>query len=152
MKESGKEGTNNAVTTKTTSTKTKQTTDKDKNDKKKEEEPEVSPWPPFTFDGSNALKTRLVLNLRNCQYDLFRTIALEELNWKIVDQFHRVWEPKSHNPNLHPQEEQQPAAKPEAVEEKKSEKSTSNNEEEDSTGETAAKSGDDQAEKANSQK
>lgn len=53
-------------------TKVKVAADKGKNDKKKEEEPEPNPWPPFTFDGSNALKTRLVINLRNCQYDLFR--------------------------------------------------------------------------------
>ena len=35
---------------------------------KKEKEPEVESgsWPPFTFDGSNALKSKLVLNLRNC--------------------------------------------------------------------------------------
>lgn len=75
--------------------------DKTKNEKKEKDEPEPNSWPPFTFDGSAALKTRLVLNLRNCQYDLFRIIALEELNWKVIDQFNTVWEPKSHNPNMH---------------------------------------------------
>lgn len=40
---------------------------------------------------------------------MFRIIALEELNWKIVDQNYKVWEPVSHNPHLYkeqPKEEQ----------------------------------------------
>jgi hypothetical protein len=49
-------------------------------------------WTPFTFDGSQALKSKLVLNLRNCQYDLFRSIALEELGWKVIDYNNKVWE------------------------------------------------------------
>jgi hypothetical protein len=101
-----KEGSSNLITTSTatkfTSTK-KKAEDKDK--KEKNEEPEEKTWPTFNFDGSNALKTKLVLNLRGCQYDLLRTVALEELNWKIVDQFQQVWEPKSHNPNLIVKEE-----------------------------------------------
>jgi hypothetical protein len=100
----GQGGSTNAATSKPTA-KPKINPDKSKNDKKKEEEPVPDPWPPFTFDGTNVLKNRLVLNLRNCQYDLFREIALEELNWKIVDQFQRVWEPKSHNPNLYSNQE-----------------------------------------------
>ena len=53
-------------------------------------------WPPFRFDGRNALKSRMCINLRNCQYDLFRKIALEELNWRVVDWRNRVIE---RNPN-----------------------------------------------------
>jgi hypothetical protein len=67
-----------------------------KDDKKKDEsETKVEQsWPPFQFDGSQALKSKLVLNLRACQYDLFRTIALDELGWKIVNYNNEVWEPK----------------------------------------------------------
>lgn len=56
--------------------------------KEKKEEPAAEPeynFPPFNFDGSQALKSKLVLNLRNCQYDLFRTIAIDELGWKVVN-------------------------------------------------------------------
>lgn len=72
--------------------------EKDKANKNEKDEPEANTWPPFNFDGSHALKSRLVLNVRSCNYDLFRTVALEELNWKIVDHLNRVWEPVSHNP------------------------------------------------------
>jgi len=34
----------------------------------------------------------LVLNLRNCQYDLFRTIAIDELGWKVVNWNNQVLE------------------------------------------------------------
>ena len=64
-------------------------------DKKKNEEPvenETYTWPMFTFDGSTALKHKLVLNLRACQYDLFRTIALDELGWKVIDYNNKTWE------------------------------------------------------------
>jgi hypothetical protein len=56
--------------------------------KEKKEEPAAEPeycFPVFNFDGSQALKSKLVLNLRNCQYDLFRTIAIDELGWKVVN-------------------------------------------------------------------
>jgi hypothetical protein len=59
---------------------------------KKEPEPEVNVWPPFTFDGSNALKSKLCLNLRNCQYDLFRDIAVDELGWRVIDYRGKVLE------------------------------------------------------------
>ena len=31
------------------------------------------------------MKSELVLNLRNCQYDFFRTIAIKELGWRVID-------------------------------------------------------------------
>jgi len=65
--------------------------DKTKDDKK-DEATEEPWWPPFTFDGRFALKSRLCLNLKNCQYDLFRKIALEELNWRVIDYRNRVIE------------------------------------------------------------
>jgi hypothetical protein len=52
---------------------------------KKEPEVETNSFAPFTFDGSNALKSKLTLNLRNCQYDLFRDIAIDELGWRVID-------------------------------------------------------------------
>ena len=79
-------------------TKTGQTTKKKKDDDKdkkkkddKEEKEEIEPWwPPFHFDSRNALKSKLCINLRNCQYDLFRTIAMNELGWRIVDHRNKV--------------------------------------------------------------
>lgn len=64
---------------------------------KREPESETTSFPPFKFDGTNALKTKLVLNLRNCQYNLFRDIAALELGWRVIDQHGRVLEamPKS---------------------------------------------------------
>ena len=56
--------------------------DKDKEEKEEEVEPW---WPPFEFDGRQALKSKLTINLRNCQYELFRTIAAKELGWRVVD-------------------------------------------------------------------
>ena len=38
------------------------------------------------------MKSRMCINLRNCQYDLFRNIALEELGWRVVDYRNRVIE------------------------------------------------------------
>ena len=72
----------------------KDNTEKKKDKEEKEAAQEMSEpwWPPFSFDGRNALKSKMVLNLRNCQYDLFRDIALEELGWKIVDYRNRVIE------------------------------------------------------------
>lgn len=106
LKETG--GLANTTTNKLSQNKAAKPTDKDKNkDKAGLDEPEANPWPPFNFDGSQALKSKLVLNVRSCNYDLFRTIALEELNWKIVDHCNRVWEPVSHNPNLHSSKEKQ---------------------------------------------
>lgn len=59
--------------------------------KQEEKEAEVEPWwPPFHFDGRNALKTKMCINLRNCQYELFRQIALKELNWRVVDYRNKV--------------------------------------------------------------
>jgi len=72
--------------------------------KEKKEEPAAESdfvFPPFNFDGSQALKSKLVLNLRNCQYDLFRTIAIEELGWKVVNWNNQVLES---NPNLEKKE------------------------------------------------
>jgi hypothetical protein len=72
--------------------------------KEKKEEPAAESdfvFPPFNFDGSQALKSKLVLNLRNCQYDLFRTIAIEELGWKVVNWNNQVLE---QNPNLEKKE------------------------------------------------
>jgi len=40
---------------------------REKEDKDKEKEEASEPWwPPFQFDGRNALKSKLLLNLRNC--------------------------------------------------------------------------------------
>ena len=67
--------------------------DKEGRDKGGEKDgPEEQKWPPFSFDGRQALKSKLCINLKNCQYDLFRTIALEELNWRVVDYRNRVIE------------------------------------------------------------
>ena len=45
----------------------KKVKDSDKNTKEKEKEVvEESWWPPFTFDGRFALKTKMCINLRNC--------------------------------------------------------------------------------------
>ena len=68
----------------------KEDSKKQEKDKKESSEPW---WPPFQFDGRHALTSKLCLNLRNCQYDLFRTIALNELGWRIVDHRNRVIEP-----------------------------------------------------------
>ena len=76
---------------------------------KKEKEPEVesNSFPPFSFDGSNALKSKLVLNLRNCQYNLFRDIAALELGWRVIDQNGKVLEamPKQVKSNENSDEE-----------------------------------------------
>lgn len=58
---------------------------KEKKEEPAYDQPDISSFPAFNFDGSQALKSKLVLNLRNCQYDLFRTIAIEELGWKVVN-------------------------------------------------------------------
>ena len=42
-------------------------------------------WPKFEFDGKNAMKSKLTINLKNCSYDLFKIIALEELGWRVID-------------------------------------------------------------------
>ena len=39
------------------------------------------------------MKSKLVLNLRNCQYDLFKTIAIEELGWRVIDKNCNVYDP-----------------------------------------------------------
>ena len=39
------------------------------------------------------MKSKLVLNLRNCQYDLFKTIAIEELGWREIDKNCNVYDP-----------------------------------------------------------
>lgn len=44
------------------------------------------------FDGSHALKSKLCINLRNCQYELFRDIAVEELGWRVIDYRGKVLE------------------------------------------------------------
>jgi hypothetical protein len=77
---------------------------KPKKEKEKEPEPEVPSWPPFHFDGSNALKSRLCINLKNCQYDLFRDIAIEELNWRVIDHRGKCIEA---NPNYKPEEDEE---------------------------------------------
>ena len=59
---------------------------------KKEPEVETNSSAPFTFDGSNALKSKLCINLRHCQYDLFRDIAIEELGWRVIDYRGKVLE------------------------------------------------------------
>lgn len=86
--------------TKTTTTKsgpsvskTKKNDDKDKKKKEQEEKDagEVEAWwPTFNFDGRNVLKSKICINLRNCQYELFRSIALKELGWRVVDHRNRV--------------------------------------------------------------
>ena len=60
--------------------------------KAKEDAVEEQWWPPFNFDHDKALKSKLCLNLRNCHYDLFRNIALNELGWRIIDHRGRVIE------------------------------------------------------------
>lgn len=77
----------------TTLSKSKKTDDKER--KKKEQEDKDAAeveawWPPFNFDNRNVLKSKICLNLRNCQYDLFRTIALKELGWRVVDHRNKV--------------------------------------------------------------
>ena len=67
-------------------------TAKPKPKKEKETEAESNSWAPFKFDGSNALKSKLILNLRNCQYNLFRDIAALELGWRVIDQNGKVLE------------------------------------------------------------
>ena len=69
----------------------------DKGGKKQEvKEEEVEAWwPPFHFDGRNALRSKMCINLRNCQYDLFRTIALNELGWRVVDHRNKVIDAES---------------------------------------------------------
>lgn len=42
-------------------------------------------WPKFEFDAKNAMKSKLTINLKNCQYDLFKIIAMEELGWRVID-------------------------------------------------------------------
>jgi len=53
-------------------------------------------WPPFQFEGRNALKSKMCINLRNCQYDLFRTISLDELGWRMVDYRNKVVDAESY--------------------------------------------------------
>ena len=67
-----------------------------------EEEPaeEEAWWPEFTFDSSNALCSKLSINLRNCQYDLFRRISLNELGWRVLDHKNRVLEPGIDKPQV----------------------------------------------------
>lgn len=36
------------------------------------------------------LKSKICINLRNCQYELFKSIALKELGWRVVDHRNRV--------------------------------------------------------------
>lgn len=60
--------------------------EKDKEENLEETEPW---WPPFEFDGRQALKSKLTINLRNCQYELFRTIAAKELGWRVIDNKNR---------------------------------------------------------------
>ena len=67
--------------------------EKDKKDKGESAENQAPWWPAFSFDGRNAMKSKLVLNLRNCQYDLFKTIAIEELGWSVIDNRCNVLEP-----------------------------------------------------------
>lgn len=71
--------------------------DKDKKDKGENAENQEPWWPVFSFDGRNAMKSKLVLNLRNCQYDLFKTIAIEELGWRVIDNRCNVLDPLPHN-------------------------------------------------------
>lgn len=73
--------------------KSKKNDDKDKKKKEQEEKDagEVEPWwPPFNFDSRNVLKSKICINLRNCQYELFKSIALKELGWRVVDHRNRV--------------------------------------------------------------
>ena len=98
--EKGGAGSHTAPTKATTTAKTGATVSKskktdDKERKKKEQEEkdaaEVEPWwPPFNFDGRNVLKSKICINLRNCQYELFKSIALKELGWRVVDHRNRV--------------------------------------------------------------
>lgn len=67
--------------------------DKEKKDKGENAEGQEAWWPQFSFDGRHAMKSKLVLNLRNCQYDLFKTIAIEELGWRVIDKFCNVCDP-----------------------------------------------------------
>lgn len=50
-------------------------------------------WPPFEFNGRNALERTLNLNLKNCQYELFRKIAVNELGWRVLDRHGKILEP-----------------------------------------------------------
>lgn len=74
--------------------KVKKNDDKDNKKRKEVEEKdagELEPWwPPFNFDGRNVLRSKICINLRNCQYDLFKTIALKELGWRVVDHRNKV--------------------------------------------------------------
>lgn len=50
-------------------------------------------WPPFEFNGKRALESKLNLNLKNCQYELFRKIAVNELGWRVLDRHGNIQEP-----------------------------------------------------------
>lgn len=63
---------------------------KDDKDKKKEDDSVEHWWPPFVFDGRQALKSKLCLNLRFCQYDIFKQIAIEDFGWRVVDWRNKV--------------------------------------------------------------
>ena len=52
-------------------------------------------WPKFEFDPKNAMKSKLTINLRNCPYDLFKIIAMEELGWRVIDNKGQVLDPES---------------------------------------------------------
>jgi hypothetical protein len=52
-------------------------------------------WPKFEFDTKNAMKSKLTINLKNCQYDLFKIIAMEELGWRVIDNRGQVLDPES---------------------------------------------------------
>ena len=41
------------------------------------------------------MKSKLTINLKNCQYDLFKIIALEELGWRVIDNKGQVLDPES---------------------------------------------------------
>ena len=47
-------------------------------------------WPSFIFDGSNALKSKLWINLKHCNYKLFKDIALNELEWQVIDNSNKI--------------------------------------------------------------
>jgi hypothetical protein len=81
---------------------TKNKKEKGEEKKDKSEQPEEPWWPPFVFDAKNALKSKLSLNLKNCQYDLFRNIAIFELGWRVIDSKNRLLEAPPDQPQIDP--------------------------------------------------
>ena len=58
---------------------------KNKLSKNEEKEQEDFEFPKFNFDGKNALQSKLWINLKHCQYKLFREVAINDFGWQVLD-------------------------------------------------------------------